>query len=177
MQTKLVFPDGKEGNVNEILVVVKDKWFQTVWAYIAYVLLLVASFYIFYTYFRKKEHRKQIHRDRELVLKENLNLEKIKQAQKKEIEVLRNRLLMLFVQELRTPLSLIIAPLKELQKDNSQISNLSLQVAYRNSLRMLDACDQLLAIYGQGNLETKLEVAPYSVEKMIDSNVLGFVVC
>lgn len=173
LQTKLVFPDGKEGNVNEILVVVKDKWFQTVWAYIAYVLLLVASFYIFYTYFRKKEHRKQIHRDRELVLKENLNLEKIKQAQKKEIEVLRNRLLMLFVQELRTPLSLIIAPLKELQKDNSQISNLSLQVAYRNSLRMLDACDQLLAIYGQGNLETKLEVAPYSVEKMIDSNVFG----
>ena len=46
----------------------------------------------------------------------------------------------------------------ELQKDNSQISNLSLQVAYRNSLRMVDACDQLLAIYRQGSPETKLEV-------------------
>ena len=32
---------------------------------------------------------------------------------------MRNRLLMLFVQELRTPLSLIIAPLKELQKDDA----------------------------------------------------------
>ena len=42
LQAKLVFPDGKEGDVNEILVVVKDKWFQTIWAYIAYVLLLVA---------------------------------------------------------------------------------------------------------------------------------------
>ncbi len=60
-----------------------------------------------------------MHRDRELVLKENLSLEKMKQTQKKEIEALRNGLLMLFVQELRTPLSLIIAPLKELQKDNS----------------------------------------------------------
>ena len=108
LQTKLVFPDGKEGNVNEILVVVKDKWFQTVWAYIAYVLLLVAFFYVFYTYFRKKEHRRQIHRDRELVLKENLNLEKIKQAQKKEIEALRNRLLMLFVQEFRLQIPLTI---------------------------------------------------------------------
>ena len=173
LQAKLVFPDGKEGDVNEILVVVKDKWFQTIWAYIAYVLLLVAFSCFFYIYFKKKEQRKQMHRDREMVLKENLSLEKMKQTQKKEIEALRNGLLMLFVQELRTPLSLIIAPLKELQKDNSQISNLSLQVAYRNSLRMVDACDQLLAIYRQGNPETKLEVAPYSVEKMIDSSVFG----
>lgn len=67
---------------------------------------------------------------------------------------MRNRLLMLFVQELRTPLSLIIAPLKELQKDDAQTSQLSLQVAYRNSLRMVDACDQLLAVYGQGNMES-----------------------
>ena len=173
LQAKLVFPDGKEGDVNEILVVVKDKWFQTIWAYIAYVLLLVAFSCFFYIYFKKKEQRKQMHRDREMVLKENLSLEKMKQNQKKEIEALRNRLLMLFVQELRTPLSLIIAPLKELQKDNSQVSNLSLQVAYRNSLRMVDACDQLLAIYRQGSPETKLEVAPYSVEKMIDSSVFG----
>ena len=173
LQAKLVFPDGKEGDVNEILVVVKDKWFQTIWAYIAYVLLLVAFSCFFYIYFKKKEQRKQMHRDRELVLKENLSLEKMKQTQKKEIEALRNGLLMLFVQELRTPLSLIIAPLKELQKDNSQVSNLSLQVAYRNSLRMVDACDQLLAIYRQGSPETKLEVAPYSVEKMIDSSVFG----
>lgn len=173
LQTKLVFPDGKEGDVNEILVVVKDKWFQTVWVYIVYVLLFLPFFYVFYIYSGKKEYRRQIHRDWELVLKENLNLEKIKQVQKKVIEALRSRLLMLFVQELRTPLSLIIAPLKELQKDSSQISNFSLQVAYRDSLRMLDACEQLLAIYGQGNLETKLEVAPYSVEKMIDNNILG----
>ena len=108
-----------------------------------------------------------------MILKENLNLEKLKQEQKKEIEAMRNRLLMLFVQELRTPLSLIIAPLKELQKDDSQTSQLSLQVAYRNSLRMVDACDQLLAVYGQGNMESKLEVAPYSVDKMIDSSLFG----
>ncbi len=38
---------------------------------------------------------------------------------------MRNRLLMLFVQELRTPLLTIIAPLKELQKDDAQTSQLS----------------------------------------------------
>lgn len=173
LQAKLVFPDGKEGDVIEIPLVVKGKWYQTIWAYIMYVLLLGGLSYFFYSYFRKKDQRKQIHRDREMILKENLNLEKLKQEQKKEIEAMRNRLLMLFVQELRTPLSLIIAPLKELQKDDSQTSQLSLQVAYRNSLRMVDACDQLLAVYGQGNMESKLEVAPYSVDKMIDSSLFG----
>ena len=173
LQAKLVFPDGKEGEVIEIPLVVKGKWYQTIWAYIMYVLLLGGLSYFFYSYFRKKDQRKQIHRDREMILKENLNLEKLKQEQKKEIEAMRNRLLMLFVQELRTPLSLIIAPLKELQKDDAQTSQLSLQVAYRNSLRMVDACDQLLAVYGQGNMESKLEVAPYSVDKMIDSSLFG----
>lgn len=173
LQAKLVFPDGKEGEVTEIPLVVKGKWYQTIWAYIMYVLLLGGLSYFFYSYFKKKDQRKQIHRDREMILKENLNLEKLKQEQKKEIEAMRNRLLMLFVQELRTPLSLIIAPLKELQKDDSQTSQLSLQVAYRNSLRMVDACDQLLAVYGQGNMESKLEVAPYSVDKMIDSSLFG----
>lgn len=173
LQAKLVFPDGKEGDLIEIPLVVKGKWYQATWAYIMYVLLIVGLTYFFYSYFRKIDQRKQIHRDREMILKENLNLEKLKQEQKKEIEAMRNRLLMLFVQELRTPLSLIIAPLKDLQKDNSQISKLSLQMAYRNSLHMVDACDQLMAVYGQGNPEAKLEVAPYSVDKMIDSSLFG----
>ena len=67
--------------------------FKLFWAYIAYVLLLVA-FSCFSTFIlRRKEQRKQMHRDRELVLKENLSLEKMKQTQKKEIEALRNGLL------------------------------------------------------------------------------------
>ena len=34
LQAKLVFPDGKEGDVIEIPLVVKGKWYQTIWAYI-----------------------------------------------------------------------------------------------------------------------------------------------
>ena len=97
LQGKTGLPDGKEGDVIEIPLVVKGKWYQTIWAYIMYVLLLGGLSYFFYSYFRKKDHRKQIHRDREMILKENLNLEKLKQEQKKEIEAMRNRLLMLFV--------------------------------------------------------------------------------
>lgn len=173
LQAKLVFPDGREGEVVQLPIEVKRKWYLTVWAYIIYGLLATALSYWCYSYVKKKNLRRQINRNREIILRENLNMEKLKHEQKQEIEAMRNRLLALFVQEMRTPLSLIMAPLKDLLKEKEHIRNLSLQVAYRNALRLVDACNQLMAIYGRGNLTTKLEVAPYSVEKMIDSNLFG----
>lgn len=174
LQAKLVFPDGREGDTIEVPIVVKAKWYHTIWAYLIYGLLIVALLYVFFQYFRKRDIRKQIHRDREMILRENLAVEKLKQEQKQEIEGVRNRMLMLFVQELRTPLSLIIAPLKEFQKENLSMPNASLQVAYRNSLRMLDACNQLFSIYGQGSDgNARVEVALYGVEKVVESTLLG----
>lgn len=41
-----------------------------------YVLLLGGLSYFFYSYFKKKDQRKQIHRDREMILKENLIIRK-----------------------------------------------------------------------------------------------------
>lgn len=171
LQTKLVFPDGKEGEVYQIDVVVKSKWYYTVWAYMAYAVLTILLCWFIYSYIKKKELHKQLRRDREIILRENLNLERMKQEQKREKEEMRRRLLMLFVQDLRTPLLLVFAPLKDLQsKLKGQDS--SLQVAYRNALRMLDACDQLTAIYGRPEgMAVKLEIASYPVEKIIDSNL------
>ena len=173
LQAKLVFPDGREGEMMQWPVEVKQRWYLTVWAYIMYGLLVMALCYLCYSYVKRKNLRRQINRNREIILRENLNMEKLKHQQKQEIEAMRNRLLALFVQEMRTPLSLIMAPLKDLLKEKEHVRNLSLQVAYRNALRMVNACDQLMAIYGRGNLTTKLEVAPYPVEKMIDSNLFG----
>lgn len=173
LQAKLAFPDGREGEMMQLPIVVKSRWYLTLWAYVIYALLLVALAYCGYFYFRKKDKRRQLRINREMLLRESLSMEKVKQMQRKEIDAMRNRLLMMFVQELRTPLSLIVAPLKDLQKDISHAQNLALQVAYRNALRMIDACEQLSSIYGQGSLTAKMKVAPYSVEKMVDSNLLG----
>lgn len=126
-----------------------------------------------YRHLKRRNIRRLMHRDREILLRESLNIEKMKLEQKQEIETMRNRLLMLFVQKLRTPLSLIIGPLKDMLEDLKLIPGFAMrgQVAYRNSLRMLDACNQLLAIYGHSNLNEKLQVAPYQVEKLIDNNL------
>ncbi len=99
----------------------------------------------------------------------------MEQEQKQEIEVMRNQLLTKFMEELRTPLSLIIAPLKEVAQESGLPAGIlsKLRVAYRNSLGMLDACNQLLAIYTQGSLTDKLKVAPYSIERLVDGVVVA----
>lgn len=173
LQAKLVFPDGREGDVVEIHVEVSPRWYDTIWAYIAYGLLLVILCYLLYSYLQKMNARWRIHRNREIIMKENMNMEKIKREQKHEIEVMRSRMLALFVHELRTPLSLIMAPLKDMMEKESNGRNMSLRMAYRNALRMVDACDQLMAIYGRGQLVSKLEVASYPVEKLIDHSLFG----
>ena len=116
-----------------------------------------------------------MHKAREMELKETLNLAKMKQEQKQEIEAMRNQLLTLFVQELRTPLSLIIAPLKEMSQENDLSAKLlsKVRVAYRNSLGMLDACNQLLAIYTQRPLAEKLEVSRNTADKIMDKVVFA----
>lgn len=170
LQAKLTFPDGKEGEVYQIDVVVKSKWYHTVWAYSSYILLTVLLFWFLYSYIKKKEQQRQLQRDQKIILRGNLKLEKMKQKQEQEKNTMRKRLFMLFVQNLRTPLSLIFAPLKELQNKSAE-QNPSLQVAYRNALRMLDACDQLLVIYGPSGEAIELKIAPYPVEKIIDSSL------
>lgn len=173
LQAKLVFPDATEGDVIQIPIVIKAKWYHTTWACWGYFVLIMVIGYLAFRYFEKKNIRKQMHREREMLLREALNIEKVKQNQKQEMEAMRNRLLMLFVQELRTPLALIIAPLKDMLGEQNLVPGFSTRgrVAYRNSLRMLDACNQLLAIYGHGDLNNKLKVAPYQVEKLIDSSL------
>lgn len=173
LQVKLVFPDGAEGDVIQVPIVVEADWYHSVWAYWAYGVLIVILLYMLYRHLKRRNTRRLMHRDREILLRESLNVEKMKLEQKQEIETMRNRLLMLFVQKLRTPLSLIIGPLKDMLEDLKLIPGFAMrgQVAYRNSLRMLDACNQLLAIYGHSNLNEKLQVAPYQVEKLIDNNL------
>lgn len=173
LQAKLVFPDATEGDTIQIPIIIKAKWYHSAWAYWGYGLLILILGYLIYRYFEKKNTRRHMHREREMLLRETLNIEKVKQNQKQEMESMRNRLLMLFVQELRTPLSLIIGPLKDMLGEQTLVPGFATRgrVAYRNSLRMLDACNQLLAIYGHGDLNSKLKVAPYQVEKLIDSSL------
>ena len=175
LQVKLVYPDASEGELIEIPIRIKTHWWNTGWAYIGYALFCFGVFAVVFYYLDRKAKRRELHKAHEMELKETLNLSKMKQEQKQEIETMRNQLLTIFVQELRTPLSLIIAPLKEMSNEVTLPPGMlsKVRVAYRNSLGMLDACNQLLSIYTQRPLAEKLKVASYSADKIVDEVVFS----
>lgn len=174
LQVKLVFPDASEGKVLELPVIIKNNWWKTDWVYAGYFMLFLVALAGGYYYWDYRAKKRVANRVRELELKEMLELEKIKRDQNQEIEEMRDRLLALFVQELRTPLSLIIAPLKELAGEQLPSGTLSkVHAAYRNSVDMLDACNQLLAIYTERPLEEKLEVSLCVVDNLVNDTVFS----
>lgn len=175
LQVKLVYPDASEGEVIEMPIVVKTYWWNTGWAYLCYLVLFFGIVFIIYYSLDRRGKKREMLKVREMEMNETLKLAKMKQEQKQEIEVMRNQLLTVFVQELRTPLSLIIAPLKEMSQESQLPTGLlsKVRVAYRNSLGMLDACNQLLAIYTQRPLAEKLEVSPYAADKIVDQVVFS----
>lgn len=171
LEAKLIYPDGEEGEVLQIPIIIAPRWYCTLWMYMVYALLVGVLSYCAYRYIKKKEVKRELFRERELTLEKNLNSEKIKREQRQELETMHNQILMQFVQELRTPLSLIIGPLKDLIKEYSSFGTPG-RVAYRNTLRMLNACDQLRSVYGGDALAEKLEIAPYLAEKLVDDTLL-----
>lgn len=170
LQVKLLYHDAGESETVEIPIRIVPYWWNTIWARIGYLLIILGMIYLVYCYVEHRGRKREVRRAREIELREKLNLTKMKQAQKQEIDTMRNQLFTRFMNELRTPLSLIIAPLKEMSQEQALpvgvLSNL--RVAYRNSLGMLDSCNQLLAIYTQGFLSDKLKVAPYTIGQLMD---------
>ncbi len=150
----------------ETPVEVQAQWWQTTWAILVWVLLLLGIALLVYQIVLCRARRKR----EELALKETLQKHVAFEEQKKRDDEMRNRFFILLVKELRQPLSLIIAPLKELSKEKSLPQDFSLkaQIAYRNSINLLDTCNQLSNVYTRIAVEDKLEIAPYPINKVIE---------
>lgn len=151
LEVKLVYPDGSEGEVLEIPITVKDYWWQTIWAIIGYILVTGGAFFAIYSFLLQKKRQKE---------------------SKEKIEI-RNIVAARFIEELRSPLSMIISPLREVlhEKELSKGLSSKVLVAYRNSMGLLNCCDQLLSIFSY--VPKDLELAPYSIVKFIDTFVFS----
>ena len=96
LQVKLIYPDANEGEMIEMSIRVNTHWWKTGWAYLGYMALFFGILFIVYYYMERKGKKREMHKAREMELKETLNLAKMKQEQKQEIEAMRNQLLTLF---------------------------------------------------------------------------------
>jgi len=120
---------GRWGTEKKVLFVrVLPPWYRTWWAYLIYGLCLAGGVFLYVRYTRKQE------RLRYEIKLAHLENEKDKELNEKKLSFFTN-----ISHEFRTPLSLIINPLKEAREKDKELTT-----AYRNARRLLSLVDQLL---------------------------------
>lgn len=126
-----------DGNWNERGVLLKIRilppWYRTLWAYLVYLICFGSAFFAFSRY-RIRQNRLKLE-----VKFANLQVEREKELNEKKLSFFTN-----IAHEFRTPLTLIINPVKDMIKARSSNENNDLTTIYRNSRRLLGLIDHLL---------------------------------
>lgn len=132
---KIKKPDGKWGEPVQLLhITVMPPWYRTWWAYSLYILCAVLAIY---TYIRYTKRQERLRFEIKLAHLEN---EKDRELTEKKLSFFTN-----VSHEFRTPVSLIINPLREMIKGReSEKDKQELNIVYRNARRLLSLVDQLL---------------------------------
>lgn len=146
-----------------IAVRVLPPWYRTWWAYGFYVLLVAGILYAYRLY-----QRRQARMDYELQLS-RLRMEQEKELNEKKLSFFTN-----VSHEFRTPLTLIINPVKELLQENGSGDNRNLSIVYRNARRLLSLVDQLLLFRKADSEEDKLKVTPVNITDLCRDVFLCF---
>ena len=112
-------------------------WYRSWWAYSLYCIIVMGGVYAYIRYNRNKE-----------LLRYKVTIEQIERKKEKELADKQLSMFTYISHEFRTPLSLIIDPLKRALRENTMHSGPEndLAVAHRNARRLLSLVDQLLLL-------------------------------
>lgn len=132
---KVTNPDGKWSKEIQLLnIIILPPWYRTWWAYLLYTLVFGGFIYMYIKYAKKQERLKY-----EIKLT-HLESEKEKKIIEKQVSFFTN-----IAHEFRSPLTLIIDPLKKAINNKSGETDINdLTTAHRNARRLLSLVDQLL---------------------------------
>ena len=115
-------------------ITVLPPWYRTWWAYCIY-FIVVGSILYFYTLYKNRQARLKFQ-----IQLANVEVQKERELNEKKIAFFTN-----VSHEFRTPLSLIINPIKDLlHKTENKGETRELRIVYRNARRLLRLVDQLL---------------------------------
>lgn len=139
---------GKELTIE---ITILPPWYRTWWAYLGYLAVLI-SFPLVYLVYRSKQ----------LKLKHEIELAKIKAEQD---HLLNEKKLSFFTSishEFKTPLTLIINPVKDLLMAGTEEKNGALNIVYKNAKRLLGLVDHLLLFRKVESESSELSAEPLS---------------
>ena len=163
-----VIASNRDGIWNEqgtfIKILINPPWWQTTWAYILYFLGILSILYMVW--------KIQLRRIR---IKHEFEMSKFEAQKLHEVDELKSRFFTNISHEFRTPLTLILGPIKQM------ITRLSdgkmkedLNIVHRNANKLLGLVNQLLDISKIESGNMKLQASPQNIIQVIKVLVLSF---
>ena len=161
--------NNEETNVTSLDIYVKKHWAGTGWALCGYLLLISLIVALSWYYLRSKNERRNFYRKKDELMKQMLAKEIKDRQEDNTIYRLCNQARRGLMHEMKTPLSLIASPLKEMVNASTlpAIFQQKAKTAYRNVIGIQNICDLMLDIYEQENQELTLNVASYPAMSVI----------
>ncbi|TXK44857.1 response regulator [Pontibacter qinzhouensis] len=158
-----------EGIWNEqervVQIQVLPPWYRSWWAFCAYAAVVAGLLYV-YNFYRTKQDR----------LKYELKIASIKAEKDAELNEKKLSFFTNVSHEFRTPLTLIINPIKELvDKKRDHIEYQDVAVVYRNARRLLSLVDQLLLFRKADSGEDVLRIGKLNFASLCEEVYLSFV--
>ncbi|MFL9832164.1 two-component regulator propeller domain-containing protein [Flavobacterium sp. ST-87] len=161
------FQDSQSKAETLLRIVVLPPWYRTWWAYLLY---LVIGGTVIYNYVRYNKYKER--------LKYKIRISELEREKEKEIAEKQKSMFTYISHEFRTPLSLIINPLKKFikkEEGSNDSSKGDLQIAYRNARRLLSLVDQLLLFRKAENDADVLKLSEINMNNLCEEVFQCFV--
>ena len=154
------------GEVRLLSVCVLPPWYRTWWAYLLYAAGAIGVFYAFLYYYRRQER-----------LRYEIRLALIEKEKEKELTERKISFFTDISHEFRTPLTLIVSPLKDLMAETGYGGPIQkkLSTVHRNARRLLSLVDQLLLFRKAESIEQQMRVSNFDINEACNEVFLSFV--
>ena len=162
---KVMDADGVwNGEVQLLSVTVLAPWYRTWWAYSLYAIFAIGIFYAFLYYYRRQER-----------LRYEIRLALVEKQKEKELTERKISFFTDISHEFRTPLTLIVSPLKDLMAEaESGHLQKKLSTVHRNARRLLSLVDQLLLFRKVESIEQQLHLSSFDINEACNEVFLSF---
>ena len=134
------------------------------WAYMLYSIIFISFIYALWAYNAKRRQ-----------LRYDLQIEKLEKEKLGELDRLKSRFFANISHEFRTPLTLILGPLMNLEKEDLSSKNKSeLNVIQRNALRLQRLINQLLSLSKLESGKMELQLQKLDIVKLVRGYTQAF---
>ncbi len=147
-----------------IKITVLPPWYRTWWAYLLYMISFASLIYLYILYNKRQER-----------LRYEIKLAHLENEEEKKLTERKISFFTHISHEFRTPLTLIINPLKQLVTGKkSEADHKDISMVYRNARRLLSLVDQLLLFRKVESIDKQMRIEQFDMVEVCNEVFLSF---